>query len=232
VAPPLALGVVFLLPLLILAFTALGGAGTVMAAKGHRRWKTWEIVLGMVLLIVLSPLMSPLFLLFLAIAALGRSIQMLAWGIMARKPVEQRKPYLAQAQPGRLLGAGAGLLATTALSCVIFSAQYRTMLIGLMEAKNLGNLRTIRSALDRYSKDMGGRYPDSLTTLTVSTKYLLSVRETRYLPHPDSNAVLLGKAADDAGGWLYNNDPEDPGFGTILVNCTHTDVKGTRWTAY
>jgi hypothetical protein len=36
----------------------------------------------------------------------------------------------------------------------------------------------------------------------------------------------------DAGGWGYDNTVGDGWYGNIIVNCTHTDTKGTIWTAY
>lgn len=231
--PPLAMAVLTAFPLLILAFTALGGAGVVMKAKGHRRWKVWEIVLGMILLIIFSPLASPFLMLLLAIMALARSIQMLAWGIMARNPAEERKPYLAEARPGPLMAAGAGLLAVTVLSCGLFAVEYRRMLRVLMEPGTRGNLGAIRSALSIYYDDAGKAYPSTLEPLTLAGKYLPRIPKTVSLQrHADSNAVHLGRISDDAGGWLYNNDPKDESFGSILVNCTHTDSRGTRWTDY
>jgi hypothetical protein len=35
--------------------------------------------------------------------------------------------------------------------------------------------------------------------------------------------------ADDAGGWVYVNDPHSPDFGKLIVNCTHQDFHGLRW---
>jgi hypothetical protein len=34
------------------------------------------------------------------------------------------------------------------------------------------------------------------------------------------------------GGWMYDNDPNDTYYGSLWINCTHTDRKGTRWDAY
>lgn len=49
--------------------------------------------------------------------------------------------------------------------------------------------------------------------------------------HPDSPAVLSAPAPDDAGGWLFDASAAS-GAGRVLVNCTHTDSKGTRWADY
>jgi len=44
--------------------------------------------------------------------------------------------------------------------------------------------------------------------------------------HPASDAVTLGNAADDSGGWLYHNNPNDPQYGHVQVNCLHYTSKG------
>jgi hypothetical protein len=40
------------------------------------------------------------------------------------------------------------------------------------------------------------------------------------------------KSVADEGGWGYVNNPADPEFGRVFVNCTHTDAKGVRWDHY
>ncbi|MBI3552599.1 MAG: hypothetical protein HY077_18075, partial [Elusimicrobia bacterium] len=46
------------------------------------------------------------------------------------------------------------------------------------------------------------------------------------------STVLQQVGADDGAGWVYNNTITDPNLGTLWVNCTHTDTKGTTWTTY
>ena len=101
------------------------------------------------------------------------------------------------------------------------------------EGASKGNLGSIRSALSIYYGDMEGQYPDDLTSLTVSGKYLANIpmaKAPNY--HPDSSAVANQTSPNDGGGWSYNNTTGDPNLGTVLVNCTHTDTKGTIWSAY
>jgi hypothetical protein len=40
------------------------------------------------------------------------------------------------------------------------------------------------------------------------------------------------KKLTDKGGWAYVSDPKSPIFGTVVVNCTHTDENGMSWSAY
>lgn len=104
-----------------------------------------------------------------------------------------------------------------------------------------GNLGAIRSALSYFYEDMKGQYPSSLTVLTIGGKYLEKIPDT-YTQHyhPDSSAIhqmtndefKAGKFSD-AGGWAYVMGGTTNYYsGTVVVNCTHTDIKGTVWTAY
>lgn len=99
-----------------------------------------------------------------------------------------------------------------------------------------------RSALSIYY-DMEGLYPTQMTALTNSGKYmsaLPSARAPNY--HADSSSVRQYNggcgpsfaAMDDfsVGGWAYCAFSGDPLFGTVAVNCTHTDSKGSTWTFY
>ena len=50
--------------------------------------------------------------------------------------------------------------------------------------------------------------------------------------HPVAGRVSLGTVTDDAGGWVYDNDPADLRFGAVWINCTHTDTKNKVWSSY
>lgn len=102
------------------------------------------------------------------------------------------------------------------------------------ESVTKGSLGALRSSLSHYYGDAKG-YPEDLTVLTRSAKYLLSSPEipvAKLQPyHPDSAAVHVRDASNDAGGWLY--DPKRIETDKVLrVNCTHTDSKGKVWTSY
>jgi prepilin-type N-terminal cleavage/methylation domain-containing protein len=101
------------------------------------------------------------------------------------------------------------------------------------EGASKGNLGAIRSALSIYYGDMEGQYPQAMTALTINAKYLsaLPVAKTPNY-HADSSAQNNATTSNDAGGWNYDNVAGDPNLGTVLVNCTHTDTKGTLWTSY
>lgn len=101
------------------------------------------------------------------------------------------------------------------------------------EGSSKGNLGAIRSALKIYYGEMEGQYPTDMVALTVSSKYLRRIPKAK-IPsyHGDSSAVALLTAADDAGGWAYDNVAADANYGTVWVNCTHTDSKSKVWTNY
>ena len=103
------------------------------------------------------------------------------------------------------------------------------------EGSSKGNLGAIRSSLSIYYGDMEGQYPQQLAALTLSGKYLPSIppaKTPNY--HPDASAEVDGvfSAAGEAGGWVYDNVFADSNYGMGIVNCSHTDTKGSLWTAY
>ena len=120
-----------------------------------------------------------------------------------------------------------GILAAIAIP------KFATLIRKSSEGASKGNLGSIRSALSIYYGDIEGQYPQDIAALTVAGKYLSTVpvaKAPNY--HADTSAAVLAAAATDAGGWLYNNVIGDANQGTLWVNCTHTDTKGSTWTTY
>src|SRR5687767_4735634 len=103
------------------------------------------------------------------------------------------------------------------------------------EGASKGNLGALRSAMSIYYGDMEGVYPANVTALTLGGKYL-TVIPTAKAPtyHPDGAGIILltASAPNDAGGWHYNDQATNANIGNVLVNCTHTDTKGSIWTSY
>lgn len=97
----------------------------------------------------------------------------------------------------------------------------------MAESQGRRNLHSVRDALTLYREIARSPYPPSLEALTVGG-HLAAIPPTK-LPnyHDDTSRVTLGKTPDDSAGWLY-----DPALGRALVNCTHTDSRGTAWNAY
>ena len=104
------------------------------------------------------------------------------------------------------------------------------------EGATKGNLGATRSALPIFYGDTEGHYPYHPVSLVFSGRYMMGLPKAKTPNyHADSAKVRLGLDAldaDDTGGWLYLADAKSDYFGTLLVNCTHTDTKGTQWTDY
>ena len=87
-----------------------------------------------------------------------------------------------------------------------------------------------------YYGDMEGNYPADISALTIGGKYLTVIppaKAPNY--HADGSGIILLSAQanpTDAGGWYYNDQTTNANVGNVLVNCTHTDTKGTVWTGY
>ena len=115
----------------------------------------------------------------------------------------------------------------------VLSPQITGMVRSAQETSTKGNLSSLRSALTMYYGDNAGIYPsDTLDSLTANNgKYMKSI-PTAKAPnyHADTNAVV--NSTSDANGWIYDNNTIDQTYGTVWVNCTHTDSHSTTWTQY
>ena len=105
------------------------------------------------------------------------------------------------------------------------------------EGSTKGNLGALRSALSIYYGDMEGYYPMNLNALTAGGKYMSALPKAKTPNyHQDTAAVIYGSSgADitDAGGWAYGNVMAvGDSYGSVMVNCTHTDSKGSTWVDY
>ena len=102
------------------------------------------------------------------------------------------------------------------------------------EGATKGNLGAIRSALSIYYGDLEGVYPSNVNQLTVSGKYLAKMPKAKTPNyHGDSMAFTNSSTiGDGTDGWRYNSTSSDANFGTLYVNCTHTDSKGNVWSTY
>jgi len=113
------------------------------------------------------------------------------------------------------------------------------------EGASKGNLGALRSAMSIYYGDLEGTYPATMGALTIAGKYLTVIPNAKAPNyHPDGATEIasstggggfggtVAAAPSDAGGWYYNNTAGNPNIGNAMVNCTHTDTKGSVWTAY
>src|SRR5271170_7585745 len=118
------------------------------------------------------------------------------------------------------------------------------------EGQTKGSLGSLRSALSIYYSDMEGQYPsDSLpgitfeafASLTANGKYIASIPTARTPDyHSDTSTYTCANSIPpfpcpppDNGGWAYTDNPLITSyFGYVMVNCFHSDTKGTQWSLY
>ncbi len=104
------------------------------------------------------------------------------------------------------------------------------------EGASKGNLGAFRGAMSIYYADMDGQHPADPIALTVAGKYLTAIPQAKTPNyHSDGSAVLLGSMGvgpTDVSGWIFDSVPSDFYYGQVWVNCTHTDTKGSVWSAY
>lgn len=94
-------------------------------------------------------------------------------------------------------------------------------------------LSALRAASARYAADAKTKGPRELTDLTKDGRYLKEIPPAEiYGRHSRSNQVRPLGQTDDSGGWTHANWPGSPREGDVWINCTHTDAKGSAWSAY
>ena len=103
------------------------------------------------------------------------------------------------------------------------------------EGASKGNLGALRSAMSIYYGDMEGTYPANVAALTIGGKYITTVppaKAPNY--HSDSSATSLYSVVGltDVGGWAYMDVATNANMSNVYISCTHTDTKGSVWTAY
>ncbi len=116
------------------------------------------------------------------------------------------------------------------LLAVIAIPRYGQVLTKANDGATKGNLGAIRSAVTIYYADMEGIFPTTLASLTVNGKFMSSLPKTRLPLHQGSSDET--NSLTDAGGWGYTNSPSAADFGSVWVNCSHTDTKGGVWSTY
>lgn len=101
------------------------------------------------------------------------------------------------------------------------------------EAKTRSELASVRVSIAAWTKDRGsfpGR-PSKLVPHYLEILPLLSLPGTG---HPITREVEFpgARTGVDTGRWLYVDNPKNPFYGKVRINCTHTDSAGFRWSGY
>ncbi|MCX5787084.1 MAG: hypothetical protein NTX64_01050 [Elusimicrobia bacterium] len=97
-------------------------------------------------------------------------------------------------------------------------------------------LASLRGALQIYYTDTEGSYPSDLTPmLQPGSKYLTTVMPLYTGAHGRTatvNYVQAKENTEDTGTWAYVNTTGRTDWGTVYIQCTHTDSKGSVWNQY
>lgn len=110
------------------------------------------------------------------------------------------------------------------------------------EAATKGKLSSIRSALHIYYAENDGVYPQGTNNYVPNITYLQAALTPKYLDnwpvcyvpkqHRKANTVDNYPSFSDSwdpscdGEWGYIGNETDDSWGTIFVECWHTDTKG------
>ena len=127
------------------------------------------------------------------------------------------------------------LMIVVAIICILAAIaipKFADLIRKSNEGSTKGNLGALKGALAVYYGQNEGSYPsDTLASMTPN--YLANIPTSNEPPyHSKVATVANATAANDSGGWMYDNANTDSTWGTLWVNCTHTDTKGTAWNTY
>ena len=101
------------------------------------------------------------------------------------------------------------------------------------EQSTRDNLENLRSQISVFIPAHAGRPPEKLFDAIPT----LPAAQTGHHFRNDKviEACTDGKdpsQLQDMGGWAYCGNPNNPNFGTLVVDCTHEDSTGKRWYSY
>jgi len=127
-----------------------------------------------------------------------------------------------------------GILAAVAIP------KFANLMRKASEGSCKGNLGAIRSALSIYYGDMEGQYPGTPAALTIGGKYMTAMPAAKTPDYHAASASIYLQSQPMAGlpaegGWFYYDVAGVTTWstwGSIQVNCVHTDTKGSVWSSY
>ncbi|OGS39194.1 MAG: hypothetical protein A2506_08520 [Elusimicrobia bacterium RIFOXYD12_FULL_66_9] len=218
-----------------------------------RRWVLWSWVACRAFWIGLIPGLWGVGLLFIAAAAVwhGRLASGLSQAVLAatllylfwrgtRQTWEAASGMRALSERAMLAEIGSAAVAS-AIAFVLFlivAPAFTGLFRKSAEGSAKGNLVGLRGAVERYRAAHGGQAPESIDAL-VAARTIEKIPPVwpRFsgVPHPrEAGALVLpSMAVTDSGRWAYIAAHSSASLtGAVFIDCTHTDTRGSFWSAY
>lgn len=112
--------------------------------------------------------------------------------------------------------------------------RFRELLDYSQDGANKGNLGGLREAISAYTAARG-KPPETLADLVTHgfMPQIPPVRPSRTTHKKSNEVVAAGATPSDTGHWAYRVDSSsDPARGVLMIDCTHTDARGSVWASY
>lgn len=103
---------------------------------------------------------------------------------------------------------------------------------GMEAAEVIRKLSSLRVSLELYRQEYK-RLPASFSE-TLRTGTLEEAPALKLPGHLKRSSVrdTSSMSIKDSGGWAYVNNPGDPAFGLLYIDCAHRDEKGRFWSEF
>ncbi len=102
------------------------------------------------------------------------------------------------------------------------------------EEVNRVYLAALRRVVTRLSFDKGALKDIAEAVADPEVSGVSGLWLSPGMPHRRTKSVsnYPTLAGQDTGNFGYVNDPKDPKFGTVFIDCTHADSSGKGWNSY
>lgn len=136
------------------------------------------------------------------------------------------------------VNATVGAAVILALGLAVAWPRFQELLRFSGEGAMKGNLADLRQRILAYRGDHDGAFPPTLETLIVPKisphlPVLWSNSSVGAHAKTTESIVVAERTGADTGKWAYVVAPSTPELhGTVFIDCTHTDARGSAWTSY